>query len=103
MKRTLKNVPNENVPGPDLGTGPREMRGIANTYHKYKGHEDIHALAVCTGKPLNYGGIEGRVESTGLGVYYAVRELMKRKKIYEKYGLTEGISGKTFIVQVWLR
>lgn len=32
--------------------------------------QDINALGVVTGKPLNLGGIQGREEATGLGLFY---------------------------------
>jgi len=47
---------------------------------------------------LGQGGIAGRAESTGLGVYYGVRELMSHASFYEKVGLTKGLKGKTFTV-----
>lgn len=43
------------------------------TYAAYYGHEDINADAVTTGKSQSTGGIGGRTESTGLGVFYATR------------------------------
>jgi len=47
---------------------------------------------------LSQGGISGRTESTGLGVYYCIRELMNDEKLVKKVGLTPGIAGKTFII-----
>ncbi len=43
------------------------------TYQAYYGHQDINAEAVTTGKAASVGGISGRRESTGLGVFYAAR------------------------------
>lgn len=63
-----------------------------------KGEQDINAEGCCTGKFLQQGGIAGRAESTGLGVYYAVRELLNFKTFSEKTGLSLGIKDKTFIV-----
>lgn len=63
------------------------------------GEKDINAEACCTGKFIHQGGIAGRTESTGLGVYYAIRELMHTKTFYEKAGLTEGLKDKTFVIQ----
>ena len=91
------------VPGPDVGTGANEMGWMQNTYENYYGHIDINSLAVCTGKPLEFGGIDGRVESTGLGVFYATRELLNDQYLMRKYGLTKGFEGKTVIVQVNFR
>jgi len=64
------------VPGPDLGTGEREMTWMKDTYNIYYGHKDINAVGCVTGKSVNVGGIDGRTESTGLGVFYALREIL---------------------------
>ena len=48
---------------------------------------------------IQQGGIAGRAESTGLGVYFAVRELLSFKTFTDKVGLSQGIKDKTFIVQ----
>lgn len=64
------------VPGPDVGTGEREMSWIKSTYQAYYGHKDIDADAVTTGKLITLGGITGRREATGLGVFYAAREVL---------------------------
>lgn len=41
------------VPGPDLGTGEREMSWMKDTYQTFYGHKDINAQGCCTGKALN--------------------------------------------------
>lgn len=41
------------VPGPDLGTGEREMSWMKDTFQTFFGHKDINAAACCTGKGLN--------------------------------------------------
>jgi len=88
------------VPGPDMGTGAREMSWMKDTYTVFYGHNDINATACVTGKPLSQGGIKGRVESTGLGVYFAVREFLKDKELMDKYKIDHnGYKGKTIIVQ----
>lgn len=63
------------------------------------GHKDINAEGATTGKFIQHGGIDGRTESTGLGVYYGVRELMTIKSFYDKLGLTHGLRDKTFVIQ----
>lgn len=85
--------------GPDMGTNEQTMTWIKDTYMHVKGEQDINSEGCCTGKFISQGGITGRAESTGLGVYYAARELLSYKSFCEKTGLSLGIKGKTFIVQ----
>jgi glutamate dehydrogenase (NAD(P)+) len=84
--------------GPDMGTNEQVMTWIKDTYQSVKGEQDINCEGCCTGKYVSQGGINGRAESTGLGVYYAVRELMGTPSFYSKAGLDKGIKGKTFVV-----
>jgi glutamate dehydrogenase (NAD(P)+) len=60
---------------------------------------DINARACVTGKPLNSGGISGRVEATGRGVQYALREFFRDKRDMAKAGLEGSLDGKRIIVQ----
>lgn len=90
--------PGIDVPAPDMGTGPREMAWIADTYRNFK-PEEVSGAGCVTGKPLEQGGIQGRVEATGLGVYFGIRELMSQKDVMSKIGLTTGVAGKTVVVQ----
>ncbi len=62
--------------GPDMGTNEQIMTWIKDTYTQFKGEQDINAEGCCTGKFITQGGISGRRESTGLGVYYAIRTLL---------------------------
>ena len=64
-----------------------------------KGETDINAEGCCTGKFISQGGIAGRAESTGLGVYYAVRELLNTQTFVDRVNLDLGVKDKTFIVQ----
>ena len=45
------------------------------------------------------GGVRGRNEATGLGVFYGVREFLQYPEVMEKTGLDGKIAGKTVIVQ----
>ena len=85
--------------GPDMGTNEQTMTWIKDTYVNVKGETDINAVGCCTGKFISQGGIAGRAESTGLGVYYAVRELLNTQSFVDRCKLTTGIEGKTFVVQ----
>ena len=86
------------VPAPDYGSGPREMAWIADTYATFK-YDDLNALACVTGKPIGQGGIQGRTEATGLGLFFGVREAMSHDEDMKAIGLTAGIAGKRIIVQ----
>jgi glutamate dehydrogenase (NAD(P)+) len=90
--------PGIDVPAPDYGTGSREMSWIVDTYASLKPGE-VDALACVTGKPVTQGGVRGRTEATGLGVYYGIRELCNVAEDMKKLGLTTGIEGKRVIVQ----
>ncbi len=97
VKRDLIN-PSQNVPAPDMGTGMREMAWIADEYRRLN-TTDINARACVTGKPLHAGGIAGRVEATGRGVQYALREFFRHKEDVETANLEGEIEGKRIIVQ----
>ena len=90
--------PAQNVPAPDMGTGEREMAWIADQYARMN-TTDINARACVTGKPLNAGGIAGRVEATGRGVQYALREFFRYDEDKAKAGLTGTLEGKRVVVQ----
>lgn len=85
--------------GPDMGTNEQTMTWIKDTYMNVRGETDINAEGCCTGKFISQGGIAGRAESTGLGVYYAVRELLDTQSFVDRVGLGLGIKDKTFVVQ----
>ena len=97
VKRDLIN-PSQNVSAPDMGTSEREMAWIADHYARMN-TTDINAQACVTGKPLNAGGIAGRVEATGRGVQYALREFFRDDMGVQKAGLTGTLDGKRVIVQ----
>ncbi|MBX2922961.1 MAG: Glu/Leu/Phe/Val dehydrogenase [Chitinophagaceae bacterium] len=90
--------PGTDVPAPDYGTGEREMAWILDTYTSMKPGE-IDAQGCVTGKPVTQGGVRGRREATGLGVFYGIREICSMKDLMEKVGLPAGIPGKRVIVQ----
>ncbi|MDA5094458.1 Glu/Leu/Phe/Val dehydrogenase [Aliiroseovarius sp. KMU-50] len=90
--------PSQNVPAPDMGTGEREMAWIADQYARMN-TTDINAKACVTGKPPHAGGISGRVEATGRGVQYALREFFRHPEDIVKAGLEGSLKGKRIIVQ----
>ena len=90
--------PGIDVPAPDYGTGEREMAWIVDTYASLKPGE-IDAAGCVTGKPVTQGGVRGRKEATGLGVFIGIREICNMPDIMAKLGLSVGIVGKRVIVQ----
>jgi glutamate dehydrogenase (NAD(P)+) len=97
IKRDLID-PAQNVPAPDMGTGEREMAWIADQYNRMN-TTDINSKACVTGKPLNAGGIAGRIEATGRGVQYALREFFRDELGLKKAGLSGTLDGKRVVVQ----
>jgi glutamate dehydrogenase (NAD(P)+) len=90
--------PGIDVPAPDYGTGEREMSWILDTYMSLRPGE-IDGYGCVTGKPVPMGGVRGRKEATGLGVFYGLRELCNVKEDMKRVGLEPGIEGKTVVVQ----
>ncbi len=96
IKRDLIN-PSQNVPAPDMGTGEAEMAWIADQYSRMN-TTDINARACVTGKPLNTGGIQGRVEATGRGVQFALQEFFRHSDDVKKARLDGTLSDKRVIL-----
>ena len=90
--------PGVDVPAPDYGTGPREMAWMADTYGAFY-PAAVDQLACVTGKPVTQGGIRGRVEATGRGVYYGLREACGDVDDMKRLGLERGLEGKRVVVQ----
>jgi glutamate dehydrogenase (NAD(P)+) len=90
--------PGIDVPAPDYGTGEREMSWILDTYSAMHPSE-IDAAACVTGKPITQGGVRGRREATGLGVFFGVREVCNMPDVMQKLGLPVGVEDKNVIVQ----
>jgi len=90
--------PGTDVPAPDYGTGEREMAWIVDTYQTLRPGE-IDAAGCVTGKPVTQGGVRGRREATGLGIFYGIREVCNMPDIMERLGLSTGIQDKRIVVQ----
>ncbi len=97
IKRDLIH-PSQNVPAPDMGTGEREMAWIADQYHRMN-TTDIDARACVTGKPLNAGGIRGRVEATGRGVQYALRDFFRYEEDKKIADVSGSLGDQRIVVQ----
>jgi glutamate dehydrogenase (NAD(P)+) len=90
--------PGVDVPAPDYGTGAREMAWIADTYSAFHPAQ-IDALACVTGKTISQGGIRGRLEATGRGVFFGLRESCDYEEDMKPLGLARGLGGKRIVVQ----
>lgn len=90
--------PGTDVPAPDYGTGEREMAWILDTYTTMHPGE-IDAAGCVTGKPVSQGGVRGRREATGLGVFFGLREVCNMEDVMSKLGLKTGVEGKRIVVQ----
>jgi glutamate dehydrogenase (NAD(P)+) len=81
--------PERDIPAPDVGTTPRVMAWIFDTYSMNKGHS---VLGVVTGKPLQLGGSLGREEATARGALFCIREAVRKegRKIDELHVAVQG-------------
>ncbi|HTD94957.1 MAG TPA: glutamate dehydrogenase, partial [Chitinophagaceae bacterium] len=52
-----------------------------------------------TGKPVSQGGVRGRREATGLGVFFGLREVCNMADAMQRLGLAVGVEGKKVVVQ----
>lgn len=55
---------------------------------------EINMSGIVTGKSLVEGGINGRPESTGLGVFYCIKEILENKEyenLRNKFNIEKGI------------
>ena len=68
--------PEVDIPAPDVGTSPRVMAWIFDTYSMNKGYS---VLGVVTGKPLEVGGSLGREAATGRGAAFCIREALRKR------------------------
>lgn len=90
--------PGIDVPAPDYGTGSREMAWILDTYRSLT-KDPLDALACVTGKPIAQGGVRGRTEATGKGVFFGIREACNFAEDMKALGLEVGLEGKTVVIQ----
>ena len=84
--------PEYDIPAPDVGTGPREMVWMMDTYMTMYNASDRNATrGVVTGKSILQGGSLGRDKATGQGLVFC----------FEVWARHDGfkIPGSTFFVQ----
>jgi len=90
--------PAVNVPAPDMGTGGREMGWIADQYRILRPN-DIDHFGCVTGKPVSSGGIRGRVEATGRGVQFVIREFFRHPEDVKLTGLSGDLESQRIVIQ----
>ena len=90
--------PGVDVPAPDYGTGPQEMAWILDTYNSFAPSK-LDSIACVTGKPVSQGGVRGRTEATGRGVFFGIREACRNEIDMKRAGLDVGVEGKRVVVQ----
>jgi len=82
-----------------MGTNEQIMTWIMDTYNYLYGEKNINYLGCATGKFKSQGGISGRTESTGLGAFYVLKELLNSDSFCEAAEVNMGIKGKKVIIQ----
>lgn len=70
--------PDFDVPAPDVNTNPEIMAWMLAEYEKLIGRKEP---ATFTGKPIERGGSQGRVEATGAGGVFVLTALAQKLKI----------------------
>ena len=90
--------PGIDVPAPDYGTGEREMAWIVDTYAALNPGQ-LDSSGCVTGKPVTQGGVRGRKEATGRGLFFALREACSDSVEMKRLGLSTGLEGKRVVVQ----
>jgi glutamate dehydrogenase (NAD(P)+) len=83
------------VLGPDLGTNEMTMAWIMDEYRR-SNPEDTNAIGCVTGKPVGIGGIQGRAEAPGLGLFYVMKNFIEDSAFPL---LTPTLEGKEIIVE----
>ncbi len=75
VKRLIHELgPQVDVPAPDIMTGSQHMLWMLDEYESMRGEK---APGFITGKPVGMGGSVGRIEATGFGLVFALREALK--------------------------
>lgn len=64
------------APGPDMNTNGQTMSWMADELQFIYG-DDIKAKSAITGKPVEFGGSEGRFDATSRGGRYIIEEVIK--------------------------
>jgi glutamate dehydrogenase (NAD(P)+) len=79
VRQMARNLgPRTDVPAPDVMTSSQHMLWMLDEYEGIRGAK---LPGFITGKPISVGGSLGRVEATGYGLVFAVREALKELNV----------------------
>lgn len=81
--------PQKDIPAPDVNTSPKVMGWMIDEFDQLRGY---NIPGMITGKPVVLGGSLGRLQATGRGVVFTIREACKVLGI-EMNGATAAIQG----------
>jgi len=90
--------PARDVPAPDVGTSQREMGWILDAYKSLR-PDDINHVACVTGKSVDHGGIKGRLEATGRGVFESLKEFFRHSDEVKKANISGSLNDQKIIIQ----
>ena len=68
--------PDHDIPAPDVNTNAQIMAWMADTYMNIVSEDRQNGHAVVTGKPLEFGGCQGRDKATGQGLVYILEQML---------------------------
>lgn len=86
--------PDYDIPAPDVGTNAQVMAWMADTYMNLcEPHQRFTGLAVVTGKPLQFGGSQGREKATGQGLVYVLDEMFQHMGFSDIGAMTFSLIG----------
>ena len=68
--------PDKDIPAPDVGTNAETMAWMLDTYALETGYAQ---MGIVTGKPIEIGGSQGRLSSTGLGLVHIIEKALEVK------------------------
>ena len=85
--------PDYDVPAPDVGTNAQTMAWMADTFQQMSPEQGRQGnVGVVTGKPIAFGGSQGREKATGQGLVFVLEQLLPEMGIQIK-GMTFSVIG----------
>jgi glutamate dehydrogenase (NAD(P)+) len=100
VKRLIHELgPQVDVPAPDIMTGAQHMLWMLDEYESLRGEK---VPGFITGKPVGMGGSVGRIEATGFGLVFTLREALKELEMSAD-GATASVQGFGNVAQHAIR